>query len=198
MNKTTRKFKHLTAAASVLFASLTFAATEPLDSVAAVVDNDVVLNSELDSRITAIKANLERAGREMPPEQELRTAILNQMIVESIQLQRGENAGVRISEEQINDSMARIAQQQGMSFEVFRSRLFADGSYYSVREQIRREMVINQVQMGSLSRQVSITPDELDAFLASPEGQELSQTRYQVLQIVAPLSSGASLSLIHI
>lgn len=184
--------KQIALATVLLLPMMAHSATVKLDGIAAVVDNDVVLQSELDTRIQGIKASFEQSDRKLPPDQELKTAVLNQMIVENIQLQRGENAGVKISEEQINESMARIAQSQGLSFEAFRNRIFADGNYHLVREQIRREMIINQVQMGSLSRQVSITPEELEAFLASPEGKELQENRYQVLQIIAPLASGAS------
>lgn len=179
-------------AATLLITMTAQADVEQLDSIAAIVDDDVVLNSELNARIATVKGNFERTGRPLPPDHELRTGILNQMIVESIQLQRGYRAGVRISEEQLNNALANIARSQGMDFENFRNQLIAQGSYYSMQDQLRREMIIDQVQKGSLSRQVNITPDELDAFLVSPEGKELSETRYQLSHIVVPLAGSAS------
>ena len=167
-------------------------ALQAIDRIAAIVNDDVVLESELQQRIDQAKANFSRSNATLPPDSELRQGVLDQMVLESIQLQRGKRGGVRVSDEQLNAAIANIAQGQGMSLDAFRSQLLQAGAYYSMQEQIRNEIIIQQVQSGSLNRLVNVSPDELDAFLASPEGQNLSETRYLLSHILVPIDDSAT------
>lgn len=184
----------LLVSALLLCCGATANALQQIDKIAAVVNDDVVLESELQERIAQAKANFARANAAPPPDSELRRGVLDRMILESIQLQRGLRAGVRVSDEQLNAAIAAVAQQQGMSLESFRDKLLQSGSYYAMQAQIRDEIIIQQVQSGSLNRLVNVSPDELDAFLASPEGQSLAQTRYLLSHLMVPVDSDASAS----
>jgi peptidyl-prolyl cis-trans isomerase SurA len=180
-------------ATTPLFSVTGSAATQVLDQVVAIVDDDVIMASELRSRISQITQSLQARGGEMPPEDEIVRETLDRLILESIQIQMGAKVGVRISDEQLNGAMARIAGQNGMGLEEFARRLEMEGqSYVEMREQIRREMVLQRVQSGNVNQRIQITPQEVDNFLATEEGQQLTQPQYRLVHALLPLAPNAS------
>jgi peptidyl-prolyl cis-trans isomerase SurA len=170
---------------------LAAASTQTLDRVVAIVDDDIILASELEERLAQVRENIQRAGQTMPEEQ-LRREVLDMMILESLQLQMAERAGLRISDEQLNSAMARIASQNNMSLPEFRRALEMSGhSYEMAREQIRHEMMMQQVQRGSVSQRIQITPQEVDNFLASEEGRQYISPEYRLAHLLVPVPSDA-------
>jgi len=177
----------------VTLAGTTAAQTEILDQVVAIVDDDVVMASELRERLERIRENIRARGMEMPPEDELVRQTLDQLILESIQLQMGQRVGVRISDSQLTGAMQRIAAQNGLTLEEFRQRLEAKGqSYAAMREDIRQEMIIQRVQSGNVNQRIEISEEEVDNFLATEEGQELVQPQYRLAHALLPVSGTAS------
>lgn len=178
---------------AMLIAPSLQAATEIVDQVVAIVDDDVIMASELRERVNAVSANLKARKMELPPEDQLIRDTLNRLILESIQIQMGTRAGVRISDEQLNQSLQRIAAQNRMSLEQFRQVLEQQGqSYEAVREQVRREMIIQRVQAGNVNQRIQITEQEVGNFLTTKEGQALSQPEFHVLHALMPIASDAS------
>lgn len=183
------KFFPPTAAKSVaaitysLFFAVSAAQAAPalLDKVAVIVDDDIIMESELQNRLFAVKGNLARQEIDAPEDDELRHQVLERMIVENLQLQMGERAGVRISDSALNDAMANIAGQNGMGLEQFRQALVADGSsYVEMRENVRQEMILKRVQQGNVNSRVQITEQEVESFLESEEGRQLTAPAYRV------------------
>ena len=163
------------------------AAVKPLDRVAVVVENDIIMQSELEQRLDLVRLNLQKQGRPAPPAAQLRQAVTEQMIVESLQLQMAQRAGVRIPDAQLNEAMVRVADQNGMTLEAFREELDRqDLSYTDTREQIRREMTLQQVQQGVLRDEVKITDQEIASFLQSEAGAQATSTRYHIAHIMLP------------
>lgn len=173
------------------------AATEMLDQVVAIVDDDVIMASELRERLAVIAETLSARGVETPPEDELIREVLDRLILESIQTQMGDRFGVRISDAQLDDAMQRIAAQNRMTPEHFAATLEQEGrSYAEIRENIRREMVIQRVQQGNVSQRIQITDQEIDNYLSTEEGQKLVQPEYRIVHALLPVESGASQSAI--
>lgn len=169
------------------------AATEIIDQVVAIVDNDIIMASELRERVTAVKNNFNARGAEMPPEDALIRETLDRLIIDSIQLQKGTRVGVRVSDAQLNDAMQRIASQNRMTLEEFRKALAEQGqSYNAMREQLRKEMIIQRVQQGNVNQRIQITEQEVDNFVATEEGRKLTQPEYRIVHALLPLSPGAS------
>lgn len=180
-------------ATSLLAAPLAPAATEVLDQVVAIVDDDVIMASELRERVASLTENLTARGIELPPEDTLIRETLDRLILESIQIQMGNRAGVRISDAQLNAAMERVAAQNRMSLDEFRARLEQDGqSYATMRDQIRQEMILQRVQGGNVSQRIQITEQEVNNFLATEEGQKLTQPEYRIVHALLPLSPNAS------
>tara|TARA_R110002110_G_C13470397_1_gene720567 strand:+ start:49753 stop:51015 length:1263 start_codon:yes stop_codon:yes gene_type:complete len=176
-------------ACATALATITHAQTEIIDQVVAIVDDDVVMASELRERITAITQNLEARGVDLPPEDTLIRETLDRLILESIQLQKGTRAGVRISDAQLDASMQRIAAQNRMTLDQFRTALEQQGqSYFDMREQIRREMIVQRVQGGNVNQRIQISDQEVDNFLATEEGQKMTQPEYHIMHALLAVS----------
>lgn len=159
-----------------------FGAVEILDKVIAVVDDDVIMDSELQERLTAVKNNIALRNVEAPPEDVLIRQTLDRLILESIQLQMGARYGIRIEEQQMATAVARLAGQNGLTPEQFISQLEASGgSYADLRDNIGREMIIQRVQSGNVNQRIEINAAEIDAFLQTSDGEELVQPVYRLL-----------------
>ena len=172
---------------------LSQAATEVLDQVVAIVDDDIILASELRERLSAVTENLEARGVDMPPEDVLIRETLDRLILENIQIQKAMRVGVRISDAQLNGAMQRIAAQNRMTPEQFRTAMEQQGASYSqMREQVRREMLIQRVQAGNVNQRIQITEQEVDNFLATGEGQKIAQPEYRIIHALLAISPGAS------
>jgi peptidyl-prolyl cis-trans isomerase SurA len=180
-------------ATSLLLGLPAQAQTQMLDQVVAIVDDDVIMASELRERIQSITQTLQSRGMELPPEDALIRETLDRLIIESIQLQMGNRVGARISDAQLNAALERIAAQNRMSLEQFSAMLEQEGqSYTAMREQVRREMVIQRVQAGNVNQSIQISEQEVRNYLESSEGQKLSQPEYRILHALLPLAPDVS------
>jgi peptidyl-prolyl cis-trans isomerase SurA len=169
------------------------AATEMLDQVVAVVDDDVIMASELRERLAAVTENIKAQEAEAPPEDVLIRETLDRLILESIQLQMGDRYGVRISDAQLDAAMARIAAQNRLTPEQFAALLEQEGrSFAELRENIEREMIIQRVQQGNVNQLIQISDQEVANYLSTEEGQKLVQPEYRIVHALLPISSEAS------
>jgi peptidyl-prolyl cis-trans isomerase SurA len=179
-------------AASTLVSGLVHAETEMLDQVVAIVDDDVIMASELRERLASINENLAARGVEAPPEDVLIRETLDRLILENIQVQKGQRVGVRISDQQLNAAVQRIASQNGMTIDQFRVAMEQQGgSYQALREDVRKEMIIQRVQQGNVNQRIEITEQEVENFLATEEGQKLTQPEYNILHALLAVSPDA-------
>lgn len=181
--------------ASVLFVSIgATAQITLLDKVIAVVDDDIVLQSELDQRMATIYTQIQQSGTKAPPQDILLQQVLDRLISERLQLNIGYNAGIRIGDEELNQAMARIASSNKLTMEEYIAQIHAQGSTVAVvREQIRNEITIMRVQQGKVMRRIRISEQELDNFLNSEEGRFLTSPDVNVGQILLSVASGTSL-----
>lgn len=164
-----------------------------LDRIVAKIDQDIIMLSELDERAAAVKRQLAARNINLPPEDVLRSQVLEQLILENIQIQMGSRAGIRIDDRAVNEAIARIAQRNQMSVAAFRQNLEADGlSFDKVRQDISRELILNQVRQRQVAQRVQISEQEVDNFLASPEGQAQRQVEYNLAHILIPTPENAS------
>jgi peptidyl-prolyl cis-trans isomerase SurA len=188
-----RLLKVLTTALLILIAPLTQAETKWLDKVVAIVDDDIILASELDERLDSIKANIARTGKQAPPEDELRKEVLDLLVLENIQMQMANRYGLRIDDEELNGAVARIAANNNMTLSQFQQALTSSGaSYLAVREQISREMILQRVQMGNVNQRIQVTDQEIQNYLQSSEGKEVTSPEFHFSHILIPVSSDAT------
>lgn len=175
----------LLAASGVSQAQLT-----PVDSIAAVVDDEIIMHSELSERLDVIKK--QSSKMRLPPDAVLRQQVLDKLIDESIQMQMAERSGIRISDQQLNQTIENIAKQNVMSLKNFKKALQKDGIDYSqARDQIRRERLLTEVQRYRVGSKVQISEQDIDAFLNSKRGKTATGEEYRLGHILIQLPSQA-------
>ena len=176
-----------------LFMAASHADVVMLDRIIAIVDDDVVMQSELDTRRQSIEQQVRSAGQKMPPADVLNEQIIERLVVESLQIQMADRAGVKISDEELNDAMKGIAQQNEMSLASFRVAVENDGiSFADMREQIRKEIKISRVQQGIMRRRIKINEQELRNFLESDLGSVVTADEYRLGHILLPVPDDAN------
>jgi peptidyl-prolyl cis-trans isomerase SurA len=169
------------------------AAVQPLNRVVAIVDNDVVMQTQLDARLREVQQTIAKRGARAPSEQVLSQQVLERLVIENIQLQIGERSGIRISDEELNQALGTIAQRNGMSLAQFRAALSKDGlSFAGAREQIRREMVISRVRQRRVAERIQVSDQEVQNFLASDLGKQQLSQEFRLANILIPVPDGAS------
>ena len=177
-----------------LWATLGQAQLQMLDGIAAIVDNDVVMTSELNERVQSIYQRIQESGTEPPPQEVLVPQVLERLILERIQLEMARRAGVRIADEELNQAIARIAQGQGMTPDQFLDQILRQGLTVSeLKEQLSTEMLLARVQQAQVNRRIFISDQEVENFLASEEGRNWVSPDVNLGHILIPLSAGASL-----
>ena len=171
--------------------SLASAQIEVLDQVIAIVDDDIILASELQERVKGVRSTMESRGVEVPSDDVLIRETLDRLILDSIQLQLANRYGVRIPDQQLDEAMTRLARQNGLTLEQFRIALEQSGQSYAVaREGLRDDLAIQRVQQGNVMRNINISEQEIDNFLTTEEGEAMTQPEYQVVQALLSISRG--------
>ncbi|MCW8194458.1 molecular chaperone SurA [Proteobacteria bacterium 005FR1] len=175
------------------YSTASTAETVTIDRVAAIVDDDVVMQSELDSQVASIAARMRAQGTQLPPLDVLRAQVLEHLVVQQLQLQIAERAKVSVEEAELDEAIEQMRTANNLSPEQFEAQLAAEGlTVADLRENVRREITINRVQRGVLNNRIEITEHDIDSFLASKEGQFWNAPDYHIGHILIPASSSAS------
>lgn len=159
--------------------------SQELDRVAVIVNDGVVLESDIQQRIADFKKNATLNGEKIPSDEVLREDIQEQLITAEIQLQIADKVGIKISDEELNLTLKRLAQQNNLSIEDFIKVVEERGDSYSdLREEVRKNLKINRVQQGRIQNKIQISRDELKNFLETEEAQNQLGPELRVRQIL--------------
>ena len=176
-----------------LISTNTYTKIELIDRVVAVVDSGVIMESQLNSRVEEILIRLKNDKAELPPLNLLEEQVLDRLIIEEIQLQLADRAGIKISDSELNQTLSRVSSQNNLSLEEFRLKLEAEGtSYKSFRDTIKKELIIQRVQRGKVGAKIDISEQELENFINSEEGRTQLAEQYNVQHILLSVKSGLS------
>ena len=134
----------------------------------AVVNSDVIVESELRRRIEQVRRNLARPGQALPPEQVLRDQVLDRMTTDLALLQRALEAGLQVDNQSLDRAIVRLAESNGLTVSALRDQLRAEGvSFETFREDIRDEITISRLRERDVENRLRISESEIDAFLES-------------------------------
>lgn len=186
---------------------------QPLDRIVAVVNQGAIMASELEDRVEQTRAQLAGRGINAPPEQALRDQVLDRMIVEEIQLQMAEEANLSVDDTELNRTVRGIAENNNMSLDEFADALETQGmSLTTVREEVRRELLMRELQQRRVANRVNVSEREVDRFLEqqganqgvqyrlahilvavpqSPSADQVSEAQERVRRLVSELEAGA-------
>lgn len=169
------------------------AAVLPIDRIIAVVNNDVIMESELNTRVDTIKTQLKQRQTRLPADVVLRKQVLERLIISHLQLQAAALRGIRISDQRLNASIARIAQQNQMTIVQFRQTLEKDGFDFNVfREDIRREMIISRLLQRAVKQRINISEQEITNFLSTNKSLATTANEYRLAHILIQLPEAAN------
>ena len=169
---------------TILLVSSMVSAQE-LDRVAVIVNDGVVLESDIQQKISEFKKNATLNGQKIPADDVLREDVLDQLIISELQLQIADKVGIKISDEELNMTVKRLAQQNNLDIEGFIKVVEDRGDSYSeLREEIRRSLKINRVQQGRIQNKIQISKEELENFLNTEEAQNQLGPELKVRQIL--------------
>lgn len=162
-----------------------------LDRIVAVVNNEVITETELQQRVHTVAINLRRAQIELPPMEQLRQQVLERLITERAIMQRARQTGIRIDDQMVNASIEQIARQNNLTVEELRSRLAADGvAFNSFREEIRDEITTQRLREREVDEKIVVLDSEIDAYLAEQTGFTGDETtEYHVAHILLPINT---------
>ena len=164
-----------------------------INRIVAVVNRDVITESELNRRIELIRRQLQQQKTPMPPESVLRRQILERLILERIELQMARNLGIRVDDEALNRVLQNIAANSKMSLEQFRAVLERDGyDFAQFREGIRNEVIVKRLRQREVADRVNVTPQEVDEFLASQKNLGNLNQEYHLSHILIAVPEAAS------
>ena len=164
---------------------------EPLDRVVAVVDDDIVLQSELDTRLGQVRQTLQRQRIALPSDAVLAERTLQQLVLESIQLQMAQRLGIQVSDAQLNQTMVRIAESNNMDLDQFQVALEAEGiPYAQAREKFRREMLTARVQQRMVDPRIRVTDQEVAEYIKANEAAGEGTQEYRLGHILLTANAG--------
>lgn len=169
------------------------AEVQVLDRIVAVVNDGVIMESELANRVDNIVHQIRADGQQPPPPDIMRRQVLERMIIEEVQQQMANRMGIRIDDNSLNDALTNIARDSGLSLEDLAREVRMDGIEWSdFREQIRREMLFSQLHQRSVGQRVRVTDRELERFMTSEAGRQLFEAEFRLAHILIEVPDAAS------
>lgn len=166
-------------------------AAEPLDRIVAVVDDDVVLLSELEAEIATISAQLRARGGQMPPERLLRRQVLERLIAIKLQLSTAKRLGIEVSDDELNQAIGDVAARNGMTLSEFPAAVAKEGmAWEDYRRSVRDDMLMDRVRRQEVERRVIVTPREVEQFLNTNE--QADDAEYLVAHILIAVRGQAT------
>ena len=168
-------------------------AAAPLDKIIAVVDNEVILESELRQEVSNMAAQLRQKQIALPSRDIFIGQVLERLIIKNLQMQYAVRRGIRISDAMLGAAVEDIAAKNNLSLTDFRKVLEKDGySYTAFRESIRESMILNQLRKVQIGDKIIISDREIDNFLATQQIQGSHETSYRLQHILVSLPDAPS------
>lgn len=164
-----------------------------LDRIAAVVNDGVVLNSQLEEQTEEITTRLRQQNTELPPRNVLRQQILERLVVEEIQVQRANKLGIQVSDEMLNGALDDVAKRNNIGFADLPQALSQQGiDYRTFRDEIRRQMTLQLLRQRDVIGRINISPRELEQFMTRQQAAPDKNAEYNVSHILVSVPVSAS------
>ena len=166
-----------------------------LDRIIAVINDDVVMKSELDEKVRTVINQLKEQGTTPPPSSILQKQVLDRLILTKLQIQMAENTGIRVDDESLNRTISNIAAENKLSLAQFREILESDGYHYEkFREDIRHEILTSRLRQRQVDNRITVTDREIRNFMDNQEHQGEIETEFSLSHILISTPEGLSAS----
>ncbi len=166
---------------------------DELDHIIAVVDEDVVMQSELDEQAARVRDALRQQQTEMPPTTVLERQVLERLVLEKIQVQVAAQAGIKVSEKDLNKAVADIAKRNKLELAQFEKIIESEGiTFARFREQIGQQILMAKLRHEEVENRVKVSEQEVENFLRNQANENESELEYRLSHILITIPSGAS------
>jgi len=164
-----------------------------LDRIAAIVNNDIITQTELDKELNTIKLQLRQQKIQIPPDETLRKQVLERLVINQIQLQLAKANGIRVDDETLNNTISNIASQNNLTLSGFRDALEQEGfEFAQFRENIRKEIIIRRISQRNVDNHITVSEQEIDNFIANQKIQGNAEDEYRLGHILIGLPETAT------
>jgi peptidyl-prolyl cis-trans isomerase SurA len=164
-----------------------------LDRIAAIVNDGVVLTSELDSQIQLVSQRLESQHLELPPQNVLRQQVLDRLVLQQIELQRAEHVGVKVSDDTLNAALEDVAKRNNLTLSQLPDALAGQGiDYAAYRDDLRKEITLSMLRQRDVLEHISVTPKEIDQYLDKQAKMPSAENEYNVSHILIAVPQEAT------
>lgn len=164
-----------------------------LDRIVAVVNDGVILQSQMDSKVDLVAGQLRDQNTALPPREVLEGQVLEQLITQEVQLQRASRLGVRVPDAMLNSTLQRVAQRNGISLSDLPRAMAAQGiDYRQYREDMRNEMILDSLRQRDVVARISVSEREIERFLEKQESSVGDQIDYELSHILIAVDSDAT------
>lgn len=163
-----------------------------LDGIAAIVNDGIVLRSDLDRQLQVITTRLEQQGQQLPPRNILRQQVLERLVIQEIQMQRAERLGIQVPDEALNQALTEVAARNNIKFSELPQALEAQGiDYRTYRDEVRREMILGQLRQRDVYTRIYVSPREVEQCVAKRQSSPDSELEYNLAHILVAVPSTA-------
>ena len=182
----------------LILASFPLSAVEYLDGIVAVVEDDIILESELAQEVASVMSKLKANNVQLPPDHILYKQVLERLIITTLQSQLAKRAGIKVTDEMLESSIEGIARQNGMDLVSFKQEINAQGmSYEAFKESVRKEIVINQLRSHEIGGRIKVSEQEINHYLDTEISSEDKKVKYFLGHILIAVPEGASAATIQ-
>jgi peptidyl-prolyl cis-trans isomerase SurA len=196
------KYKQFFGAAVLLLAAVGTAGAQTkdlsssgvlLDRVAAVVNDGIVLRSDVEQQLDTISDRLQKSGQQLPPRNVLRQQVLERLVLQELQMQRAERLGLKVSDEMINNALTDVARRNNIKFSDLPAALESQGiNYRDYRDEVRRDMVLQGLRQRDVIARVYVSPREVDQCIAKRKASPTADNEYNLAHILVAIPSAAT------
>ncbi|HEV2287000.1 MAG TPA: peptidylprolyl isomerase [Steroidobacteraceae bacterium] len=164
-----------------------------LDRIAAIVNDGVVLDSDLEAQIESVSERLRAQKLELPPQNVLRQQVLERLVLQEIQLQRAQHDGVKVTDETLNAALGDVARRNNLTLAQLPQALAEQGADYAAyREDLRKEITLSMLRQRDVLDRISITPREIDQYLEKQSKKPSTNNEYNVSHILIAVPQEAT------
>lgn len=164
-----------------------------LDRIAAIVNDGVVLDSDLEAQLRTVSERLREQKLELPPQNVLRQQVLERLVVQEIQLQRAQHDGVKVTDETLNAALSDVAKRNSLTLSQLPQALAAQGiEYAAYRDDLRKEITLSMLRQRDVLERIVVTPKEIDQYLEKQAKKPSGDHEYNVSHILIAVPQEAS------
>jgi peptidyl-prolyl cis-trans isomerase SurA len=168
-------------------------AAHVIDEIAVVVNDDIITKNEIAARVRQIEARMKQGGAPMPEAADLQRQVVEAMIVERAQMQLAKEMGVKVSDQELDRAIGRIAEQQKLTLQEMRNQMEKEGMpYASFREEIRNEIIMQRLREHEVDNKIQISDAEVDTYLAAEQAAAADKVEVNISQILVRIPENAS------